>query len=377
MKKLLFVGAVGVAVFAFVAIAKAQDVGFEGVFDSSVSVDLKVNGQDGPVTVEKGSRIVVSWLSQDASRCRGNWSKNDIKLSGTVAGKISKSALIKVACINEDRERADDVVGVNIVGLLPVVQPGQPKPTIPTSAQPSITVLSPNGGESITAGQSYRVTWRSIGMASDGIARIFLNRYHGGTVEVLLAELTTPGNCQGNSIPNIPCVAIEQGWADVRIPTSTPPHNNYYSIEMGCYRYSGDGNNLCASGGAGDESDAPFTITASVPTTSGKPLISGCGSLGDVNNDGVISSTDTDKMSAHILGTATLTADEQTRADVNKSDSTTTLDKALINGYILGTQTTFPGCTATTTSSTVNQLAGAGIPESDVWGFVKAFFGGR
>src|SRR3989338_9935323 len=110
MKNLLFVGAVGVAVFAFVAIAKAQDVGFEGVFDSSVSVDLKVNGQDGPITVEKGSRIVVSWISEDARRCRGNWSKNDIKLSGTVAGKISKSAVIKVACINKEGERDDDSV---------------------------------------------------------------------------------------------------------------------------------------------------------------------------------------------------------------------------------------------------------------------------
>ena len=87
----------------------------ESVFDS-VFVDLKVNGQDGPVTVAPRSRIVVSWLSEGATRCRANWTKNDIKASGTAAGRISRTATIKAACINAEGERADDAVVVNVSG---------------------------------------------------------------------------------------------------------------------------------------------------------------------------------------------------------------------------------------------------------------------
>ncbi len=88
----------------------------ESIFDT-VSVDLKVNGQDGPIEVEKRDRIVLSWISEGATRCRGIWSKNDLKLIGTAAGRITRSVTIKIACINaEDGERADDFVVVNVPG---------------------------------------------------------------------------------------------------------------------------------------------------------------------------------------------------------------------------------------------------------------------
>lgn len=89
------------------------DVSDDSIFDT-VSVDLKVNGSDGPIEVEKRDRIVLSWISEGAIRCRGVWSKNDIKLSGTAAGRITRPVTIKIACINADGERADDEVRVNI-----------------------------------------------------------------------------------------------------------------------------------------------------------------------------------------------------------------------------------------------------------------------
>lgn len=90
-----------------------SDVASESIFDT-VSVDLKVNGQDGPIEVEKRDRIVLSWISEGATRCRGVWSRNDIKLSGTAAGRITRPVSIKIACINADGERADDEVRVNV-----------------------------------------------------------------------------------------------------------------------------------------------------------------------------------------------------------------------------------------------------------------------
>src|SRR3989338_3918140 len=74
-----------VGVFSF-AYAESTDtlLQSENIFDS-ISVDIKINGSDGPIEVENGSRIVVSWISEDTTRCRGVWSKSDIKLSGTIA----------------------------------------------------------------------------------------------------------------------------------------------------------------------------------------------------------------------------------------------------------------------------------------------------
>jgi hypothetical protein len=87
----------------------------ENVFDT-VSLDVKVNGSDGPVEVQKGGRIVVSWISEGASRCRAVWSKNDIAKSGTVAGRLSKTGTytIRAACIDDNNNRADDSVMVKV-----------------------------------------------------------------------------------------------------------------------------------------------------------------------------------------------------------------------------------------------------------------------
>ena len=166
MKKLLWVGAVGVAVFAFVAVAKAQDVGFENIFGSSVSVDLKVNGSDGPVKVDRGERIVVSWISEGATRCRGNWSKNDIKLSGTVAGKISKSVLVKVACINGEGDRDDDSVVVNVSGQTAVTTP---IPVEQKEQKLAVFVASPEFGASVYEGDTISVLWRTNGTSGGDI----------------------------------------------------------------------------------------------------------------------------------------------------------------------------------------------------------------
>ncbi len=144
MKKFLCVGVASIAAFAFVAVAQAPvpDVGFENIFDGNVSIDLKVNGQDGPVEVASGSRIVVSWLSEGAARCKGNWSKNDIKTSGTVSGRISRSVVIKAACIDKENNRDDDAVVVNVSGKPAVTTPVPVSNTGTATAEPYISITN-------------------------------------------------------------------------------------------------------------------------------------------------------------------------------------------------------------------------------------------
>lgn len=131
------VGACALLLVVVGGVALAQQGGFDdfggSIFDA-VSIDLKVNGQDGPVTVAAGSRIVVSWISEGAARCRGNWSRNDIKSSGTVAGRISKSAVIKVACIDKEGNRDDDSVVVNVEGKVQIDSP------VTTQELPNMTI---------------------------------------------------------------------------------------------------------------------------------------------------------------------------------------------------------------------------------------------
>ncbi len=228
MKKLLWLGAVGISVFAFVSVAQAQDVGFENIFES-VSVDLKVNGQDGPVTVNSGDRIVVSWLSEGAARCKGNWSKNDIKTSGTVSGRISRSVVIKAACIDKENNRDDDAVVVNVTG----------KPAVTT----------------------------------------------------------------------------------------------------------------------------PVPVT---PTTSAQPRQLVCGSVGDVNGDGVISQTDADLVAQLVAGSRTPSAVELVRADVSGDGELKANDITLINRYLAGMDSTFPRCTGASTTTSAQELPNMTLSKATV-----------
>jgi hypothetical protein len=127
---------------SFVVYAQSDSfLNSENIFDT-LSVDLKVNSSDGPVEIATGGRITLSWISEGATRCRGVWSKSDLKLSGTATGKINKSVAIKIACINEDGDRVDDSVTVNVQNVSLQATPStQPVlPVQPATQQFSQTV---------------------------------------------------------------------------------------------------------------------------------------------------------------------------------------------------------------------------------------------
>lgn len=243
MQKLLRfvgVGACALSLVAVAGIAFAQQGGFDdfggSIFDS-VSIDLKVNGQDGPVTVAAGSRIVVSWISEGAARCRGNWSKKDIKTSGTIAGRISKSVVIKAACIDkEGGNRDDDSVVVNVEGKAPIVT--QPTPTLPpqptTSAQPTIIGLKPESG---TIGSHVQVKIANFSTSST-------NRYYIG-----FNNATTDTSVGAT-------ISSDGIYLTGVVPSLSP---GQYNVSAGIY------------GGILTKNWLTFTITA--PTTSAQPTI--------------------------------------------------------------------------------------------------------
>src|SRR3989344_6605609 len=106
----------------------------ENIFDT-LSVDLKINGSDGPVEVAVGDRITISWESDGAKRCRSNFSKKDLSLNGKVSGRLSRSLVgsitVRLACKDGDGNREDDTVVLKIVNAIPTIIP--PPPSSPVA----------------------------------------------------------------------------------------------------------------------------------------------------------------------------------------------------------------------------------------------------
>ena len=84
-------------------------------FPLSLIVDLKVNNQDGSITVDQGSSVTLSWTSQNANTCQasGSWSgSKNIQGSETI-GPISSSQTFILTCRGDGGEKSDSVT-VNI-----------------------------------------------------------------------------------------------------------------------------------------------------------------------------------------------------------------------------------------------------------------------
>ena len=69
-----------------------------------------------------------------------------------------------------------------------------------------------------------------------------------------------------------------------------------------------------------------------------------CGSIGDVNGDGVVDSTDVQMVSDFLAGSIGLTSEQKKRADVDGDGTVTVNDQWTITKYINGTIDTFPVC---------------------------------
>ncbi|KKU58733.1 MAG: Cellulosome protein dockerin type I, partial [Parcubacteria group bacterium GW2011_GWA2_47_12] len=215
-----------------------------------------------------------------------------------------------------------------------------------TSAQPSITVVSPNGGETWKIGEQRTVQLTVSGAPTSSYLQVSLVN---GPTPIDIRAFTGPSGTISfdYSLPTTGCFT---DYCHNLTPGEYKVQAVLYDKQPCNMRFPCTAEKFITS----DLSNVPFTITATVSaptqpvvtttssTTVGKPLI--CGSLGDVNNDGFVTADDKELTRTFILGTATPTDAQKVAADVNKSDSITSLDLTFIQRYVDGLSATLPGC---------------------------------
>jgi hypothetical protein len=86
-------------------------------------VDLKVNNQDGPITIVSPASFTLSWISKDATSCTatstdGIWAGNVVVTgSRSLNGAVTGTHTYTITCSNQ-YESASDSVTVIVVGPL-------------------------------------------------------------------------------------------------------------------------------------------------------------------------------------------------------------------------------------------------------------------
>lgn len=124
------------------------------------------------------------------------------------------------------------------------------KITSSVPATPSITLLSPNGGETLVAGQNYTIRWSASNFPSNA------------TVYIELRPRSMSGN--NNPIVKIAAVSPTSGSYVWQVPQNMVP--DLYMIEV----YQGDQNGVIDPNGvAKDISDASFYIVAGTTCSAG------------------------------------------------------------------------------------------------------------
>ncbi|MBU3999741.1 hypothetical protein KKG29_00990 [Patescibacteria group bacterium] len=129
---------------------------------------------------------------------------------------------------------------------------------------PSITVLSPNGGEQWQVGKTYSVTWKSSGLEQININLLSADPVNEGSYRVarLISNLSA-------SIGNYSW-AVPEKTECLSLPCITLPEHRNHKIEVVDARY---GRNSSVSKVYSDTSDAPFSIVTA--GTNLAPVIDG------------------------------------------------------------------------------------------------------
>ncbi len=117
-----------------------------------ITVDLKVNGSDGPVTIEPGY-ATFTWTSTGADYCTvsgsDEWSGKD-STSGSAKIRVGDGKTVtnySITCLASSGKVSSQTDTVRVTSDAEV------------AGAPFITVLSPNGGEEWSASETKDITW--------------------------------------------------------------------------------------------------------------------------------------------------------------------------------------------------------------------------
>ena len=134
----------------------------------SITVDLKVNGSDGPITATPTQNLSVTWsasgFTSGLATCSfsnypvGSSLGSQSALSGSDSISFSavtppRSVNLTVTCFDGLRTTTDSVPSASDSVTINIIAP--------SLTQPSVTVISPNGGESWAKGTGATIKWSS------------------------------------------------------------------------------------------------------------------------------------------------------------------------------------------------------------------------
>jgi len=135
---------------------------FQKTATPAPSVDLKVNGQDGPITISYNSSSSLSWTSTNATSCSasGAWSGNQNTSGSFSTGNLVSTKTYTLSCSGTGGTVSDSVT-INVAAQGVYVPPGG-KVTNPT---PSPSNPSPSNGNTTEDSKQTSVGANTTGKA--------------------------------------------------------------------------------------------------------------------------------------------------------------------------------------------------------------------
>jgi len=158
--------------------------------DTIVTVDIKANGSDGPITITDGDSYSYDWTSSNATSCQITSPANSgIPLSGSdtvLPGSpfypsLGAPMILTVVC-TDGLTTATDAVTINLASLPPPPPPPPPPATVTVTLNASPT--------SVLANATSTLTWSSTGATSCSAPWTSLTTTS-GTQVVTVATTTT------------------------------------------------------------------------------------------------------------------------------------------------------------------------------------------
>lgn len=130
--------------------------------------NLKVNDSDGPVTVNWGSKVVLSWSTTEVTSCNATgtlntWqgpiatSSSSVSLSQRTSPELKTSHTLGISCTGTDGQTYTDNVAVNVVGGPASCTGGRPESITTSKTSGSFSLFA--DGVSSNATQVLFPTW--------------------------------------------------------------------------------------------------------------------------------------------------------------------------------------------------------------------------